>query len=106
MEEYFDSFYYSNKNIFAPNRLWEIIDKDQNARLIAFDNNPDQSPKPYFYSKKQFIDYVNKQEDHQINKKYMKPKIMHPIISFDRYAFQIDLTFYNQWEGLKANKKK
>ena len=68
MEEYFDSFYYSNKNIFAPNRLWEIIDKTQNENLREYDANPNTKQKPFFYSKKQFIDYVNKQEDHQINK--------------------------------------
>ena len=89
MDEFFDKFYFSNENIFGPNKLWDMIKQDQ-----AFIDNPK------LYTKKQFMDYIKKQEDYQINKPIQKPQLMHPIYSSDNFEFQIDLTFYNQWAGL------
>ena len=89
MDEIFKKYYYSDENILSNNELWKnkiIKDTDYDAKKIK---------------KKDFDDWLKKQETHQIETTIHKPlsNLTHPIIAqIDTY--QSDLMFYDSLAGV------
>ena len=90
MDEIFKKYYYSDENILSNNdELWKnkiIKDTDYDAKKIK---------------KKDFDDWLKKQETHQIETTIHKPLsiLTHPIIAqIDTY--QSDIMFYDSLAGV------
>ena len=89
MDEIFKKYYYSDENILSNNELWKnkiIKDTDYDAKKIK---------------KKDFDDWLKKQETHQIETTIHKPLsiLTHPIIAqIDTY--QSDVMFYDSLAGV------
>ena len=89
MDEIFKKYYYSDENILSNNELWKnkiIKDTDYDAKKIK---------------KKDFDDWLKKQETHQIETTIHKPlsNLTHPIIAqIDTY--QSDVMFYDSLAGV------